>query len=164
MRLSQRLSVKLRPAPACCGEAPVRTCACSGPAEAQRKPISLTRWVRWGLPVLAAGVALYCYLEPLANAVTTRILGLALMSRLGGAAAFFLFDTPKVLLLLGGVTFLVAFLQSYLNPERTREILSRQRGTVEASWPAFSESSRLSAPALLCRCSSVSCGWVCHWA
>ena len=130
MRLSQRLSVKLRPAPACCGEAPVRTCACSGPSETPREPISLTRWARWGLPVLAVGAVLYLYLEPLANAVTTHVLGLALTSRLGGAAAFFLYDAPKVILLLGAVTFLVAFVQSYLDPVRTRDILSRQGGTV----------------------------------
>jgi uncharacterized protein len=130
MRLSQRLSLKLRPAPACCGAAPVRTCACGTSADTPRDPLSLSHWARWGLPALAAGVALYLFLEPLANAVTTRVLGLALTSRLGGAAAFFLYDAPKVLLLLAGVTFLVAFLQSYLDPERTRNILSRQRGTV----------------------------------
>jgi uncharacterized membrane protein YraQ (UPF0718 family) len=49
---------------------------------------------------------------------------------LGGALAFILRDAPKVLLLLGAVTFLLAFLQSFLDPRRTRETLSRHRGMV----------------------------------
>jgi uncharacterized membrane protein YraQ (UPF0718 family) len=60
--------------------------------------------------------------------VTVRLFGLDLASRLGSALAFFVYDAPKVLLLLAGVTFVVGFLQSFLSPEKTREVLARRGG------------------------------------
>ncbi|BDU76441.1 permease [Mesoterricola sediminis] len=109
---------------ACCGGA--GGCGCSVPPAGAGR--GLADWVRWAPPVLAAGVALYLGLEPLARFLTARVLGLDPASRLGGAVAFFLYDAPKVLLLLGAVTFAVAFLQSFLDPARTRALLARRRG------------------------------------
>ena len=45
-------------------------------------------------------------------------------SHLGGALQFFLYDTPKVLLLLTGVVFVMGMINSYFTPERTRAILA----------------------------------------
>jgi uncharacterized membrane protein YraQ (UPF0718 family) len=129
MRLTRRLPVKT-PAGSCCAAEPAPACACGSVPAPLQAAVPLASWARWGLPALIGGTGLYVGLQPLANLVTSRILGLPLASRLGGAVAFFLYDAPKVLLLLGAVTFLVAFLQSFLDPERTREILSRQHGTV----------------------------------
>jgi len=116
MRVSQRSFRPVRATGAACCAAP--------PAPA----LSLGVWARAGLPALAVAIAVYVFLEPLANLFTTRVLGLSLQSRLGSAAAFFVFEAPKVLLLLAAVTFLVGFLQSWLDPVRTRELLARRSG------------------------------------
>jgi hypothetical protein len=82
----------------------------------------------WILPLIAAGVSVYAVLNPVSRWLTVHVFGLDLASRLGSAVAFFLFDVPNVLLLLAGATFLVGFLQSYLDPDKTRDILSRRGG------------------------------------
>ena len=88
----------------------------------------LRRWLQAGLPVTAALLLLNVSLEGLARAFTERVLGLSLASRAGAAAAFFLLELPKVLILMAGVSFLVGFMQSFLSPERTRAILARRKG------------------------------------
>ncbi len=45
-------------------------------------------------------------------------------SGLGGAIQFFLYDTPKVFMLLVGVVFFVGILRSFFTPEKTRAVLS----------------------------------------
>ena len=51
-------------------------------------------------------------------------------SHLGGALQFFLYDTPKVLLLLTGVVFVMGMVNSWFTPERTRALLAgRSEGT-----------------------------------
>jgi len=45
-------------------------------------------------------------------------------SHLGDALQFFLYDTPKVLLLLTGVVFVMGMVNSYFTPERTRALLA----------------------------------------
>jgi uncharacterized membrane protein YraQ (UPF0718 family) len=49
-------------------------------------------------------------------------------SHLGSAMQFFLYDTPKVLLLLTGVVFVMGLVNSYFTPERTRAMLSGRTG------------------------------------
>lgn len=51
-------------------------------------------------------------------------------SHLGGALQFFFYDTPKVLMLLTGIVFLMGMLNSHFTPERTRAMLAgRSEGT-----------------------------------
>ncbi len=45
-------------------------------------------------------------------------------SHLGGAVQFFFYDTPKVLMLLTGIVFVMGMINSYFTPERTRAILA----------------------------------------
>jgi hypothetical protein len=45
-------------------------------------------------------------------------------SHLGGATQFFLYDTPKVLLLLTGIVFVMGMVNSAFTPERTRALLA----------------------------------------
>jgi len=66
---------------------------------------------------------------PLAIWITFDLLGLEPGTPLGEAVAFFLYDLPKVLLLLTGVVTLVSFLRSYVAPEKVRSALSG-RGTL----------------------------------
>jgi uncharacterized protein len=48
-------------------------------------------------------------------------------SHLGGALQFFFYDTPKVLLLLTAVVFVMGMINSYFTPERTRALLAGRR-------------------------------------
>ena len=82
----------------------------------------------WLLVALPAWVALYFNLKPLADWLAFRALGLASGSRLGEAVAFFVYDGPKVLLLLGLVVLGVSFVQTFISPERTRDLLARHTG------------------------------------
>lgn len=66
---------------------------------------------------------------PLANWLAYALLGLERGSHLGDAIAFFLYDVPKVLLLLLGIVTLVTFLRSWFPPERVRAALTG-RGTL----------------------------------
>lgn len=63
-------------------------------------------------------------LQLLADWLTFDVLGLAKGSRLGSSVDFFLYDVPKVLLLLTVVVFIVAVIRSFFPPEKTRDYLS----------------------------------------
>ena len=79
------------------------------------------------MAALLAWITLYRVIEPAADLVTRRILRLDLATHLGSAVAFFLFEVPKVLLLLVLVVFGVGVVRSFFRPERTRAILSGRR-------------------------------------
>ncbi|WJY15150.1 permease [Pectobacteriaceae bacterium CE90] len=66
---------------------------------------------------------LYQMLAPLAEALVAQ-LPVTTDSHLGGALQFFFYDTPKVLLLLTGIVFVMGMINSYFTPERTRAILA----------------------------------------
>jgi uncharacterized membrane protein YraQ (UPF0718 family) len=82
----------------------------------------------WGWLVLgfAAWTAAYASLIPFADAVID-VLGLSRDTHLGEAVHFFLYDTPKVLLLLTGIVFLMGVVHTFVSPERTRAMLSGKR-------------------------------------
>ena len=68
-------------------------------------------------------LALYQILDPAAQALVAA-LPVDRTSHLGGALQFFFYDTPKVLLLLTGVVFIMGMVNSYFTPERTRALLA----------------------------------------
>jgi uncharacterized protein len=68
-------------------------------------------------------LVIYQSLEPLSH-VLVKQLPFASGSPLYDALQFFLYDTPKVLLLLTGVVFVMGMINSYFTPERTRVLLS----------------------------------------
>ncbi len=73
---------------------------------------------------------------PAANWLAFDVLGLEHGSPLGEAVAFFLYDVPKVLLLLTGIVTLISFLRSFVSPERVRRALAGRGavpGTVAAA-------------------------------
>lgn len=83
----------------------------------QRNPglfLVLATLLWWGL---------YQALIPLSEALVTA-LPVARDSHVGGALQFFFYDTPKVLLLLTGVVFVMGMVNSYFTPERTRALLA----------------------------------------
>jgi uncharacterized membrane protein YraQ (UPF0718 family) len=79
---------------------------------------------------LAAWIAAYAAVEPLSRWLAFRALGLAAESRLGQSVAFFLYDAPKVLLLLVLIVFGVGIVRSFFTAERTRALLAGKRESV----------------------------------
>ena len=55
-------------------------------------------------------------------------LGLDPSSKIGGSIQFFLYDTIKIMVLLGVLILIISYIQSYFPPERTKRILGRFRG------------------------------------
>lgn len=54
--------------------------------------------------------------------------GLDPRGKLGGSIQFFVYDTLKIIVLLGVLILLISYLQSYFPPERTKRILGRFHG------------------------------------
>lgn len=54
--------------------------------------------------------------------------GLDIDSRIGGSIQFFLYDTVKIMVLLGFLILLISYIQSFFPPERTKKILGRFHG------------------------------------
>ena len=71
-------------------------------------------------------VVLYSNLEWFA-ALLLQVAGMSRESRLGEAFSFFIYEVPKVLLLLTGVVFVMGVVHTFVSPERTRAMLSGRR-------------------------------------
>jgi uncharacterized protein len=71
--------------------------------------------------------AAYRVIAPAAQRVTFDVLGLARGSHLGESVAFFLYDVPKILLLLSGMIFAIGIVRTFFSPERTRALLGGKR-------------------------------------
>ena len=54
--------------------------------------------------------------------------GLDTTSRVGGTIQFFIYDTIKIMVLLGVLILIISYIQSYFPPERTKKILGRFQG------------------------------------
>ena len=99
------------------------------PPDKQQDERQHVAWRPWAI-VGAAAVAwwvVYNALLPLSIWITTSLLGLPLTSQLGSALSFFLYDVPKILLLLSGMIFLITTLRTFFSAERTRQLLGGKR-------------------------------------
>ncbi|MEW6695083.1 MAG: permease [Pseudomonadota bacterium] len=90
---------------------------------ASTKPWRLRQPALFLLLAAVAWLALYRVLDPLSE-VLVAALPVDRNSHLGGALQFFFYDTPKVLMLLTGVVFVMGMINSYFTPERTRALLA----------------------------------------
>ncbi|MGN1306262.1 MAG: permease [Faecousia sp.] len=54
--------------------------------------------------------------------------GLDTAGKLGGSVQFFLYDTVKIMVLLGVLILMISYIQSYFPPERTKKILGKFHG------------------------------------
>ncbi len=57
-----------------------------------------------------------------------QLLGLDLDSRIVGSVRFFIYDTVKIMVLLGVLISIISYIQSFFPPERTKKILGRFHG------------------------------------
>ena len=73
--------------------------------------------------ILAFWVILYLNLQTISDFVVDKVLGLEQGKHLTESIRFFIFETPKVLLLLVLIIFLVGIIRSYFSPEKTRKAL-----------------------------------------
>jgi uncharacterized membrane protein YraQ (UPF0718 family) len=94
-------------------------------------------------------LVLYESLSPLSEMIVAA-LPVDRASHLGGALQFFLYDTPKVLLLLTAVVFVMGMVNSYFTPERTRALLA---GRAEGAANVMAASLGVVTP--FCSCSAV---------
>ena len=76
---------------------------------------------------LIAWWILYRRLAPLSDWITYSLLGLVQGTHLASAAQFFIFEVPKVLMLLTLVVYGVGIIRSFFTPQRTRAILAGKR-------------------------------------
>ncbi len=88
--------------------------------------------MKWLVAILGAAAwwLVYRSLQPAADALAYDVLGLARGGAAGSAVAFFVYEAPKVLMLLVVVVFGVGIVRSFFTPERTRVILAGRREVV----------------------------------
>lgn len=92
---------------------------------------------------------LYLALEPVSQALVSA-LPVDPATRLGGALQFFFYDTPKVLMLLTAVVFVMGMVNSWFTPERTRVLLA---GRAEGAANVMAAGLGIVTP--FCSCSAV---------
>ena len=57
-----------------------------------------------------------------------QVAGLDTGNRVGGSIQFFIYDTIKIMILLGFLILIISYIQSYFPPERTKKILGNFKG------------------------------------
>jgi len=98
--------------------------ACSATEE---KPAGLRRYLTFLIPTLITWFVLYNFLASAANWLTYSLFGLPRKTHLAMAVEFFIFEVPKVLMLLTLVVFGVGIVRSYFTPGNTRRMLAGKR-------------------------------------
>lgn len=102
------------------------------PGQAPKTPTAdhqVATWRAWAVVVAVAIVWWFVWqnLLGVADWLTYGVFGLAPASHLGEAVAFFLYDVPKILLLLSGMIFVVSTVRTFFSVERTRQLLGGKR-------------------------------------
>lgn len=113
------------------------------------RPASSWPWIGGAAVALAAWVLAYRQLVPFSEWLVS-LLPIERRSHLGESVAFFLYDVPKVLMLLALVVFAMGVVRSYFSPERTRALLAGRR---EGVANAMAASLGIVTP--FCSCSAV---------
>ncbi len=103
-----------------------------------------------GAVLLTAWWLIYSNLLPFSRLITYHVLPLRAGTHLGSTIEFFIFEVPKVLLLLTLIVFGVGVIRSYFTPDRTRKILAGSRESAGHVLAAF-----LGVVTPFCSCSAV---------
>ncbi len=101
-------------------------CQCQSKAAVAKKPANKSASVSWIITTLA-GLALwfviYSQLAPFSEGIVS-LLPVEKGTHLAEAVTFFFYDTPKVLMLLTLVVFVMGIVRSFFSPESTRALLA----------------------------------------
>lgn len=86
----------------------------------------------WQLPALVIALAIIWWLiwgqlQNIADWLTYSLIGLQPDTHLAESVNFFLYDVPKILMLLAGMIFLVTMARSFFSPEQARAALGGKR-------------------------------------
>lgn len=95
-------------------------------------------------------IVFYSNLQPIADWITYTVLNFSHESRLGEALNFFIYDVPKILLLLSGMIFLITLVQTFIDINKVRAVVEK-RGEGVGNLMA----SLFGAITPFCSCSSV---------
>lgn len=93
---------------------------------------------------------MFDWLDGLIQRLVESVMGIPMNTRWGSSLHFFLFDSIKIIILLGIMIFAITYIRSYFPPERTKKILERfggVKGNVMASL--------LGTVTPFCSCSSI---------
>ena len=71
-------------------------------------------------------VIAYNNLQPIADWITYTVLGFSHDNQLGEALNFFIYDVPKLLLLLSGMIFLITLVQTFIDTNKVREVVEKR--------------------------------------
>ena len=85
--------------------------------------MKLNKKILTPLALIPVWYLIYHNLKPITDWFIDSVLGLEKGAHLTEALRFFIFELPKVLMLLVLIIFLVGIIRSYFSPERTRKIL-----------------------------------------
>lgn len=107
-------------------------CGCAKPVVDQEGIVKNPQWGKMiVLSLLSFGLWLVAYkqLEPFSSYLSYSLLRIDKGSHLGDAVQFFLYDTPKVMMLLTLIVFVIGIVRSFFTQERTRKYLAGKRET-----------------------------------
>jgi uncharacterized protein len=93
------------------------------------QPVKKLQW-RMGVLLVVITIVwlvIYNFIQPLANWITYSLFQIPNGSHLGESIAFFLYDVPKILLLLSGMIFVISIIRTFFSAERTRALLGGKR-------------------------------------
>ena len=133
---------------------PIKNCAkdgtCSSDSEVANNTKITARQMGLGILGLVSWYIIYKQLLPFSYFFSYGLLGLDKGSHLGEAIQFFVYDTPKVMMLLTLIVFVVGMIRSFFTQERTRKFLAGKRETAGNVMAAF-----LGIVTPFCSCSAV---------
>jgi uncharacterized protein len=84
----------------------------------------------FGAVILFVWWVVYHYLAVASDWITFDLFGLSRSSHIGSAVQFFLFEVPKVMMLLTLIVFGVGIVRSFFTPQKTRAILAGKKESV----------------------------------
>ncbi len=102
---------------------------CCSKTDTPKKNMNLGLSMLLGAAALVLWYVIYKQLEPFSYFFAYSLLGIEQGSHLGEAVQFFIYDTPKVLMLLVLVVFIIGMIRSFFTQERTRKYLAGKRET-----------------------------------
>jgi uncharacterized membrane protein YraQ (UPF0718 family) len=93
---------------------------------------------------------MFQWLDNLVVGLVEGWFGLSMETQVGGSVHFFIYDTVKILILLSFMIFLISYLRTYFQPQRTKALLERIHGP-----KAHIAASLMGIITPFCSCSSV---------